>query len=309
MKKFVKVCAILALVFVLIGAGLFYLGSRSVSSSSVKDIVDELTNGKVSFDLGFSDWDLSWFEGNAIYNIDEAQDFNLDYSIYSGNMAKSFSEVEEVKNIKLAVGGYSVTFEESRDGYIYVEAKNVGKMQAYLENDTLYVKALHEEVNDISNSYITVSVPSNKEFDSLHIDLGAGELNFENLICKEVELTVGAGRIQGEGLKCETVNANVGAGEICLYDVVTDSAVLVTNMGNCEFGRSVAKELEAVCTMGNISLYLDEEMEDYNIGYACTFGTVEIDGQEYTEGERNINNGASKNLDLVCTMGNIDVNF
>ena len=50
-------------------------------------------------------------------------------------------------------------------------------------------------------------------------------------------------------------------------------------------------------------------MDDYNIDYACTFGTVEIDGQEYTEGERNINNGASKNLDLVCTMGNIDVNF
>ena len=84
----------------------------------------------------------------------------------------------------------------------------------------------------------------------------------------------------------------VGAGEI----VVTDMTV---------------KNLDLECGAGNVNLTLSGDVTDYNYQVESAMGNIRIGDNKYTGiiGERNINNGSSRKIDVECAMGNIEIDF
>ena len=64
--------------------------------------------------------------------------------------------------------------------------------------------------------------------------------------------------------------------------------------------------------IGNMTLDLNGEEKEYNYKLSCGLGSIEVDGETYTNisGDKEVQNeGAKKNMELDCGMGSIEVDF
>jgi hypothetical protein len=63
--------------------------------------------------------------------------------------------------------------------------------------------------------------------------------------------------------------------------------------------------------MGNITMQLEGEEEDFDYELDCVTGNLRIGDTEYSglASSREVDNNAIKKMDLQCAMGNIEVEF
>ena len=234
MKKFMKTCAIIALVMIVAGIALGIVASTRAGRSTISQVVEAATGGRVrlEFDEGwgfFGRLELGDMEvgipGLGVdymesYDIGDASMFSKNHEILSGDV-EMYSLGSEIRNMEVQVGGCHFETKFSKDDAIYVETKNVRKFQGYVEGDTLYVLATTGAGVSWSNKKSTVILylPQDYEFDQVEIDMGAGELEFDRLNAKEASLEVGAGRILLGSAKAQELKAEVGAGQIEFKDM------------------------------------------------------------------------------------------
>lgn len=305
MKKFVKFCVVLALVLIIVG-GVFYMWGKKVGGRQEMD--ELLTN------LG-GDWvNFDWEIGDefAGYAVEEASIFNDSYAIWKGDVAKQSVCQGSVAELNMEIGGSMVEIAYSDDGNTYIEGENVGRMQAYVEENVLYIKAVRPAnlMNEIKNSTITLYLPS-RSLEALDVSLGAGELKLENLGVQNMTASIGAGRLSMEEMALGSLELSLGAGELETEDVTVENLVASIGAGNMDFSGGIYRSAEISCSMGNVSMELEGEKEDFNYQLNCVAGNMEIDGESYVGAavERSIDNGAAKQIKIDCSMGNVEVDF
>lgn len=324
MKKFMKVCAVLALIMIVLGAVLGAAGSTAAGRTTISQVVDTVTGGRVQ--VRFLGWGLPSVEVGDMkvdvgdittgfgvnYNIGDASMFSKDHDILSGDVEK-YCPGSGIRNLEVTVGGCHFETKTSEDGSVYLEVDNARKFQGYVEGDTLYVRAtmrngvaLFEE-----KSQVILYLPENYSFDEVEIDMGAGEMEFDRLKAEEALLEVGAGRIVLKEAQAGKLTVEVGAGQIELKDMTVETLEAEIGMGEFLAGGVINGDASVECSMGNVEMRIEGREEDFNYRLEGAMGNIDLGRQSYGgfAEERDIDNHADKTMEVECSMGNISIKF
>ena len=328
MKGFLKGCAIVALILVVIGGAMAVIAGSLVGKSTLQDTVSEVTGDKLDVKFGFpfgisiesngqnkdSDRDLS--DDLKVFDFDEDDHhvlFESGLDILSGDV-KQFSLDEKPDALEVQVGGCSFKVEESEDDKVWLEAHNMGKFQGYVKNGTLFVKSsnkLNVGAGDFSKDKIILYLPKDFAFDKVNLDLGAGEVDFDDIKAKQVSMQVGAGQITCKNLEADKVDLNVGLGEIRIKDMKVNNVIGTVGMGNLDLDGEVLVSADLNCSMGNIDLKVEGKEEDYNYEIKSSMGNVDIGHESFSgvASKKSIDNGADRDIIVECSMGKASVSI
>lgn len=328
MKKFMKGCAITALVLFVIGFVLASAASSVRGRTTIENVVESVTGGRVHVNLTpFANWGVSvddnllgWVDDmefledidHVDYVVDENIGFDGNHVILKGNVDK-YSLGNDIQELDFEVGACSFTTKTSSDDNFYLEASYAGKLQGYVEDGTLYIRstATVQRWNELNGCRIILYVPEGAYFDSADIEVGAGRLEFDRLQADDVELEVGAGQITLKELQAETLKASIGFGQIELKDATVGALDAEVGMGDFSAEGTFNGDATVECAMGNVSLKVEGSQRDFNYELSKAMGNVTL-GNSSSSGfasEKYIDNGADKTIDIDCSMGNVTVRF
>lgn len=278
MKKFMKVCAILALVFLTVGTAMVvFVGAIKgpVVLSQLGSYLQELDYGEyLNFDVNIS--------------------FDPNFTVFQGNTEQSFS-AEEVRDLCVDAGACQLVIEQSEDEEFHVKVEGAGKYQGYVRGNTLYIKAAGNTRlfggNDAGR--ICLSVPEQLSFEQVNLSLGAGQISgTADLQTENIEIELGAGEITLSKLTAEKLDAEVG-------------------MGSLTVKGDIQQKADVECAMGSIQMTLAGSKSDYNFQVESAAGEVSIGGQSFggVAGEWGISNDAPRDINVECAMGSILITF
>lgn len=325
MKKFMKGCAIAALVFVVLGVVLAAAAGSIRGRIGIEDTVRAVTGGRINLKLGADseDWGLIIEEdgregaksaetGEGYYNIEDSDIFSKEYDIVEGDVEK-YSLGNDIGKLDVEIGGCALYIQESSDDTFYLEAKNMRKMQSFVKNGTLHIKALRTgKVWDESRKCeIFLYVPANYSFSEAELEVGAGYIATDSLIANEVSLEAGAGSIEADSVQAQKLDVSVGAGAISVADMNVQDVSGEVGVGYLYLEGEINRKAEMECSMGSLELYVRGAQTDFNYQVEYGMGNLEIGEDSYSGLAREtfINNQAGKNMDLECAMGSITVEF
>lgn len=318
MKKFVKVCGIIVLLLLLTGITLGVIGLATKGPEGIQEIVDSVTGGRVTINLeplkkfGFLVQDGLDELNSVDYDINDEMNFSSEHEILTGKVDK-FCVGENVQKLDIQTGGGGFRIEASGDSSFYIEATNVGKLQTYMEEETLIVRTTSgsQKWNDLKGDKITLYMPKNFHYSDICMELGAGKMDVDDLDADHIVLKAGAGQIDAERLTAQVLEANVGMGQINMTDITVQNLDAEVGAGGMSAKGTVKRDASVKCSMGSLELQLDGSETDFNYQMIGTMGNIKLAGQGYSGVgmQREIDNGAEKSLTAECTMGNISIRF
>jgi len=322
MGKFMKGCAITALILIVIGFVLGTVAGSVRGRTTFREVVESATRGRVRLDFfDIADTAGEWSDSildDMDYSIESGTDFNYRYDIMSGNIER-YCLGSDVKRLDIEAGACSLTTASSPDGSFYLEVENADKFQGYLEDGTLYIRSavstrgVHGwHFNVITEgSRITLYMPENYHFESADIDIGAGALKMRQLSADEIELEAGAGKMTLDEVWSDELSASVGAGEIEMGEITVNDLDVEVGMGGLSAAGSINSRAGIECSMGNVGLKLNGMQEDFNYDLSSAMGNLTL-GNHSRGGFANgqyINNNAQKEITVECSMGNVSILF
>ena len=315
MKKFMKSCAITALILIVVGLGLALVGGSLKGTVMIRDVVDSVTGGRVNVDLtGLTNWGISVAEDMdelVEYELDEAMIFDEGFEIFTGDIEQDYAATE-IREIDVEVGGCSFEITESPDENFHVEAAGTKRFQGYVNNQKLVIKGTVNTV--LGNGFsgmIKLQVPADFTFDKVDMEIGAGLMDLGELSAEKLDLEVGAGQIIADKLTLDSLNLSVGMGEIRIDDMLVGKLDAEVGMGNLHAEGAVIEKLIAECAMGNIEMEIQGAQTDYDYSIECGMGNVTIGDNSYSglANEKTIENGADRKMEVECAVGNVDIRF
>lgn len=307
MKKFMKFCFVLALMLIIVGGVFYTLGRKTGGREEMNELLEDFGGEWVDLDGLLQD-------RLGSYSIEEASIFSEDYEIWKGNVYQQVACDGSLTGLNLEIGGSMVEIKKSDDENIHIEGESVGKMQAYMEGGVLYVKSVRPAnlAEEIKSSRITLYLPQTTvSLEEVAVSLGAGQLQFSDMEVQNMVASVGAGQLVLERLALGYLNVSLGAGELRTVDVSSQFVEASVSAGNMDYSGTILESANISCSMGNVSMALEGEREDYNYQLNCAAGNMEIDGESYAGAavDRYIDNGAVRLIEIDCAMGNVEVGF
>lgn len=102
---------------------------------------------------------------------------------------------------------------------------------------------------------------------------------------------------------------NVDAGEAYFGEMTAGEVELKTGAGDTRIEKLDAGILKADCGVGNMEITLTDSENAYNYSVQCGVGDIRINNNHYSSfgGKKNIDNGATKRVELDCGVGNIEL--
>lgn len=313
MKKFMKICAVTALLLILGGLALAAAGGTLSNAEQIRDVVDRVTGGRVQMDLtGIGHHDvLDHIGGDVHYDLDDASMFDKHHAVVSGDVQETFA-AGNIHSLEAEVGGCAFSLEESADGDFHVNASGTNKVQCYVEENTLRVKAIVKTMvdNDPAAS-VVIQIPAGSSFEELDMEIGAGTMKLGNVTAREAELEVGAGQIIADGVQADSLKVKVSAGDAQVYNMAVKELDAEVGMGNLYAKGNVSGHGELECGMGNITLELSGAVTAFDYNVKCGLGKVLIGEETYTglTKKKAVHHGAGRTMDVECAMGNVEILF
>lgn len=332
MKKFLKGCGITALIIFIIGiiltmivgfAGGGYLVRDSIENRlsnwgwySYNNVFDNFLNRHNHVDaLEDSIDELQQYD--KLYNIEDGFIFDNSHEIYKNKVDKEFSQV--INNLSLDIGGCVFDIVESSDDIFRVEGKNMEKLQAYVENDTLYLKSLtrsnwnkkwYNRNNSKKNCTITLSIPMGHKFDKVDMSFGAGNIELGDITANNLDIEAGASYVRGN-INAEEVIANVGAGQLQFEEMNITNLDVTTNVGAFYGSGRINGNALISCVLGSAELELEAAFEDYNYDIEYSASQINIGNRSYTKATEDIqvNNESMREITLDASAATIDIYF
>lgn len=326
MKKFYKACSIAALVFLGAGLGLTVSGCSIQGADQISQVVKDVTDGKIDVDLNLQDGNFGTFSTEGIkdiwdsfmdgesYNIDDYGTLYSDnYPILTGNVDRYALEDQNIRNLVINAGGCDFAIQNSDNGQFMLEAENVSKLQAYVEDGKLKITTSHSGTiskETMKATKITLFLPEGCTLEEAELELGAGVMRIGEFRGKKAEAKVGAGQIVLEDCRVDLLKLNVGAGDITIKEMQVGTIDTEVGVGNLNLNGSISEDSKLKCAMGNITALLTNKEADLSYELECSMGNISLNGTEYSGLAKTVtlNEGAAKTLKLECSMGNIKIN-
>lgn len=219
----------------------------------------------------------------------------------NGAWTQYFSQIEE---FDIDVTCLEVNFYEGEESDITVDTSEVDReflndLMISSEGNELKIELKNRSKWDKlgntgyeSKGALLVWLPSGHEFDEVSVKVGAGVLYADDIHAKELDIEVGAGRVNLDSFTAKELDLECGAGEAILYG-------------------EVEKKANIECGVGQVNYTAVGYQEDYDYEVSCGIGSVTVGSDSYSGlgGERKVNNGGSKKMEIECGIGMVDVSF
>lgn len=330
MKKFMKGCAIAALILIVLGIVMGIVAGSIQGPVVINDTVSHVTNNRVHFNFnGFREFGI-WI-GDAIsdvvdnvidgelfdkdtilYELDENMNFDKEVEVYNGDVDK-LNLGSDITSMDIEVGGCELRMVESGDDNFYIEAENTYKFQYYVRKGKLCVKATKSARNwsALRDCSITVYVPEGFQFEEAEIELDAGILELGDLYAKEMSLEIGAGQITADYIETSKASVSVGMGEMDIDDMQVNRLDAEVGVGTLYITADIRENAKIECSMGEVELTVKGNETDFNYNVEAAIGNIDIGRSSYSglAREKRINNGADKAMNVECSIGNISIDF
>lgn len=313
MKKFMKFSFVTAVILILLG---LVIAIAAIAAGGGKELAYMIKNGDLTINgddfgkLG-EKYDIEFDGAPALYDIDDVEIFNDGKDILTGDIPLMEIPSDNIEELNINLGGGEFYIMNSSDDRFLISAENAEKLQVYAEDRELYLKALRNGINN-DKTKIYLYIPE-ADYEKADISLGAGMLILENEFrADDVNVAVGAGEMIVKNIICKDLDVNVGAGEFDAESVsVSDDTKLKAGAGHIGINGTAGENIDIRCSMGGIELGLDNDETDFNYEIECVAGSVEIGAKKFAalSGEKEIDNHASGEIDIDCSMGAVILYF
>lgn len=278
MKKFMKVCAVLALILVVTGFAMA-LTAKAIHGP---------------FTYSWLKSSIQGLDSGIRFDVEDNVSFDRNNNVFEGDTEQSFS-AEDVRELDLEAGACSFSIEESEDEDFHVKVQGAGKYQGYVSDGTLHIRVICQTSleNGSGKCKVCLSVPEGFFLEQATLSLGAGEI------------------IANAGLQAEQVNIELGAGHIDLSDLTANELEAEVGMGALSLRGDILESADLECAMGSIEMKLDGAASDFNYQVALAMGDVQVGERSFSgmAGEWDIDNNSSRDIIAECGMGSISVSF
>ena len=323
MKKFMKGCAITALIFIVVGILMGAVGSIGHGSQSFSfgEILSAINGGNHVWD-SVDDWGNGVAEqirenmGDVHYDLEDNVDYDPDYEVKSGTIEPYVlgEDSQGITELQVQAGGCVMEIQVSEDDCFRVEADGMRKFQGYVEDNTLVIRGTSKVSSDNEgnlNGSIHLYVPKDYYFQKVTLDLGAGSMNVVELQVDSLEANVGAGKMAFGTLDADQVTLDCGAGQLTVEELNSRMVEASVGMGSLRLTGDVTESLTGECSMGEMKLTLTGEQTDFNYDLSCGMGELKVGDDSYNgmAREKQIDNHTAKNMQLECAMGSVVVEF
>ncbi len=309
MKKFAKGSLITALIMLILGiiiiTGCAIYGSHRI----VKDVTSSNLPSRVTtwLDELWKYEDIKW--NLSFSDVESSVHYNDSFPIHSGNIADvQAAHLDDVDNISISMDGGELLIRSSDDDYFEIEAYHCKNLQYYIEDETFYLVNGFETTKDAA-CQITLKVPAH-QYNDITVSVGAGNLEYDNLIADTATITLGAGAITIDHLQVDTLTADIGIGALSITDASSVDSALQVGIGSIEFDGLIKGDLTVTCSTGCIDLNLKDSFKEHNYFLTCSLGNIDLDHSSYSgHVNKDINHDAASDYHLNCSLGEIILYF
>ena len=200
--------------------------------------------------------------------------------------ATSF-ENSDITNLDIEIAFTNLTIKTGETFKVETDNNNIKFEQ---ENQRLRIKEKNKKwFSNYEEKDLILYLPKDLELEKVHIELGAGETEIQDLtVSKECEIDGGAGKLSVLGGIINALDLDLGVGEVNLQTQLK--------------GRN-----EINAGVGSLNIDLLGDATSYKIQADKGLGTIKIDGKEISNGETF---GDGENyIEVDGGIGNIDINF
>lgn len=221
----------------------------------------------------------------------------------------AYTELEIKEGETISVSGIGIKKENVEIEYDDKTLKIHTKKQNFLDGFGVHWEnGLNIGYSNQNSSKIVLTIPRGAQFNNVSLEVGAGTLGTEGLICKNLMVSVGAGEGMMKNISAGTAEIEVGAGTLDLQNFSADTVELECGMGKLIMDGSIEERCSADCGMGDIDMKLAGDIAEYKYSVDCGMGTVKINEDDYSGmGTEKKGGDGEKALELGCGMGNINV--
>ncbi|MFT4143128.1 MAG: DUF4097 family beta strand repeat-containing protein [Mobilitalea sp.] len=200
------------------------------------------------------------------------------------------------------------------------------ELESYVSEGTWYIRA--NETNSIKlfgSSFqlkelfgwreenipkITITIPKDFVAGNFRLDISAGQVEADTIHANTGDFNVDAGRLSIDELSLsESSKYRVGAGEMVLKNVNLKDIDLECGVGRIQVEGTVIGDNSIETGVGDVSLLLKGNENDYNYKFDVGIGDIEIDGYSHHRFDNIKNNETGNLLNLECGIGKITVDF
>jgi len=212
---------------------------------------------------------VEWPQGGGDWTVEEIADgkiAELDINVKASNV-----------KVRLVEDGEPVRVETNNE---YVSTWTTGAKLDVVERS-------HGILGLGGDGDVVVYVRRGTRFDKVKIEIGAGTLDVEELVTKELDLDLGAGKVLIDELKVsERARIDGGAGTTTIRQSEIHNARLDLGVGKTELTAKLTGESKIDAGVGKLELTLIGSEADYWIAVDKGIGTVELNGNRLGDGAR-----------------------
>lgn len=133
------------------------------------------------------------------------------------------------------------------------------------------------------------------------------------LRAEKINISVDAGEceVAKKLTALEKCQADVGAGQINFEEIEAKELELKANVGQIDTEEIKADQINIDCGIGSIDILAAGKEQDYNYEVECSVGEVEIGDNSFSGlgSKRKIENAGDKQMQVKCNVGQVDVSF
>ena len=229
----------------------------------------------------------------------------IDFSdTFTGVKSLEINNIAGELNIKTGEE-FRVDAENVLEGF-RAEVQEDGTLLISVDESDVSVFGLHIKGFNNPNSKITLYLPEDFNAEQARIENGAGAVNIDALITKDLSISVGAGNLKGSKLKADQVSLEGGIGSVTLQDVEFKDANFECGAGNIYIQGILTGDSSCSCGVGEVKLDLIGNLQDYDIHTDSGVGTIRVNGERVDENYEG-NNGAPNTLDIEGGVGSVKI--
>ena len=270
------------------------------------------TLGDASISVG--NWKLlsAWpFRGSGSYQVDDADTADAWAESVDGVYSVS---AEYVTDLDIVLRNCQLVIGTSEDALIYIwtEPSDQEYWKIKPNDSTLEITDTREKDQARQKSIkLRIDIPEDKQFDDISMDLGAGEIQVDDLRAIQMEINGGAGVFQAQSLRVSDLfDAELGVGDFYVKKAILGDTQIKCGVGTMEIKNcKLNGDATVKGGVGDVTIGLDAQETDYNYDLKCGVGELSVFGTSYHSLGKNkqIDNDADDTITLKCGVGSMCV--
>lgn len=217
----------------------------------------------------------------------------------------TIDEINKINDLKIELNVSELII---KNGETFSVQTNNRRVKHSISNDTLILKENGYFNFNFTNKVI-ITIPEDKIFNKVKIDLGAGNFNVDNFASLYLDIDAGAGNINANNLSVtEEFEIDGGAGNITILNSQVNNMNLDNGVGEFKFEGMLFGNNDIDMGVGNVTLNLTTDLDLYNIEIDKGIGNIIINNEKIKGDYNNKNIQNTKSIKIDGGVGNISIN-